>query len=213
MSKFYVVKVGKQPGIYTDWNTTQQLVSGYPGAIYKSFKTLEEAQMFYGDNHNKAIEYDYTIYTDGSSTGGVAGAGVVILSKTGVKKTVYAKVYNVNNGATLDWSDRAELYAVFLALSLCHGVNVKIFSDSRYVVSTLGEYIKAWEMQNWPADKANLDLIKAINYLMKNRTVTYEHIKAHAGHQYNEEADLLANKGAAQETNNVFVNDELYFVV
>ena len=42
-SKFYAVKKGKIPGIYNSWDDCKKMVDGFPGAVYKSFKTLEEA--------------------------------------------------------------------------------------------------------------------------------------------------------------------------
>ena len=42
--KYYVVWQGKQPGIYTDWDTCKEQVHGVVGAQYKSFDTLQEAE-------------------------------------------------------------------------------------------------------------------------------------------------------------------------
>lgn len=42
--KYYVVWQGKQPGIYTDWDTCREQVAGVQGAQYKSFDTLAEAE-------------------------------------------------------------------------------------------------------------------------------------------------------------------------
>ena len=44
--KYYAVAVGKKPGIYTKWDECKAMVHGFPGAVYKSFKTLEEAETF-----------------------------------------------------------------------------------------------------------------------------------------------------------------------
>lgn len=41
--KFYAVKVGKTPGIYGTWSETEEQVKGFPGAVYKSFSTEEDA--------------------------------------------------------------------------------------------------------------------------------------------------------------------------
>ena len=46
--KYYVVKIGKKPGIYQSWDQCKALVHGYPGAVYKSFKTLAGAEAFLG---------------------------------------------------------------------------------------------------------------------------------------------------------------------
>ena len=44
--KFYAVVKGCTPGIYTTWDEAKMQVIGYPGAVYKSFKTEEEAEEF-----------------------------------------------------------------------------------------------------------------------------------------------------------------------
>lgn len=38
--KYYVVWVGKVPGIYGSWDTCKAQITGFPGAKYKSFKNL-----------------------------------------------------------------------------------------------------------------------------------------------------------------------------
>ena len=42
--KFYVVWRGVKTGVFSDWPTTLALVDGFPGAQYKSFPTLAEAE-------------------------------------------------------------------------------------------------------------------------------------------------------------------------
>ncbi len=46
MSKFYAVRKGKNPGVYRTWDECKDQVHKFSGAIYKSFKTLKEAQVF-----------------------------------------------------------------------------------------------------------------------------------------------------------------------
>ena len=41
--KYYAVRKGIKPGIYTDWDTCKEQVNGFSGAEYKSFKSQEEA--------------------------------------------------------------------------------------------------------------------------------------------------------------------------
>ena len=48
MAKYYAVKVGKNPGIYLTWDECKDNVNGFPGALYKSFKTVEEAEAYAG---------------------------------------------------------------------------------------------------------------------------------------------------------------------
>lgn len=57
MGKYYVVKVGNKPGIYNNWTDCEREIKGFKGAIYKSFKTLEEAEEFYNSEFDKAAYY------------------------------------------------------------------------------------------------------------------------------------------------------------
>lgn len=44
--KYYAVRIGKVPGVYLTWDACKEMVNGYPGAVYKSFPTKEEAEQF-----------------------------------------------------------------------------------------------------------------------------------------------------------------------
>ena len=48
--KYYVVWIGHNPGIYDSWAKCQSEIKNFPGAKYKSFKTLDEAEDAYGEN-------------------------------------------------------------------------------------------------------------------------------------------------------------------
>ncbi len=45
--KFYAVKKGHKKGIFESWDECKKNINGYSGAIYKSFKTLNEANNFW----------------------------------------------------------------------------------------------------------------------------------------------------------------------
>ena len=57
--KFYAVKVGKIPGIYSTWNECEAQVKGVSGAKYKSFATLKEAEEFL--TKEEAMKREYAI--------------------------------------------------------------------------------------------------------------------------------------------------------
>ena len=42
--KFYAVREGRAIGVFETWEECKRQVDGYPGAVYKSFKTYEEAK-------------------------------------------------------------------------------------------------------------------------------------------------------------------------
>ena len=71
--KFYVVWVGKTPGVYDSWKDCQAQISGFPYAKYKSFSTLMEAKKAFGSTYdqfysstpkNEKKTLDYTLYKD-----------------------------------------------------------------------------------------------------------------------------------------------------
>lgn len=53
--KFYVVWVGREPGIYEDWDDCQAQVSMFPGAKFKAFDSQTEATLaFRGDAEDES---------------------------------------------------------------------------------------------------------------------------------------------------------------
>ena len=44
--KVYAVRRGKITGILEGWDACKEAVDGYPGAEYKSFKSVEEAKAY-----------------------------------------------------------------------------------------------------------------------------------------------------------------------
>ncbi|KAL1866596.1 hypothetical protein VTK73DRAFT_4652 [Phialemonium thermophilum] len=46
LQKFYAVRHGHQPGIYLKWVDCQKQISGFKGALFKSFTTREDAAAF-----------------------------------------------------------------------------------------------------------------------------------------------------------------------
>lgn len=68
--KYYAVKKGRKTGIFDTWTECKTQVSGYSGAVYKSFATKKEAHKYlYEGNENHVFvpkssqeEYDGTYY-------------------------------------------------------------------------------------------------------------------------------------------------------
>lgn len=53
--KYYVVWEGHAPGIYESWEDCKQQITGYSGAKYKSFSSLEAATKAFRDNYDDHI--------------------------------------------------------------------------------------------------------------------------------------------------------------
>ena len=198
MPKFYAVVIGREPGVYTDWPTAQKQVSGFKGAIFKSFATREQAQAFItsstAQNTTPDDVFDDTpqaqrtlVYSDGSFKDNACGFGIVAIISDGTKHTAYGRVPLAPTNTV------AELYAIYAALSLFPG-DMLIRTDSRYSIACLTSYIHDWLKVGFQG-VANADLLRAIYPLLQNRTVTFQHVPAHVGIPLNEEVDKLANEG------------------
>lgn len=67
-TKHYVVWIGRKPGIYTDWKSTETQVKGFFGARFKSFTSSAQAELAlkegwksYYKNPEKLEAYDNSI--------------------------------------------------------------------------------------------------------------------------------------------------------
>ena len=122
------------------------------------------------------------IYTDGACIGnpGRGGWGAVILRDGYTQETCGRERRTTNN--------RMEMTAVIEGLALVpQGAEVTVYSDSQYVVNTM--------TMNWKRRK-NQDLWKKLDRETAARRVTWEWIRGHSGHTFNERADRLATQQA-----------------
>ncbi|NND05741.1 MAG: ribonuclease H [Saprospiraceae bacterium] len=53
--KYYVVWNGVHPGVYESWNECKQQIAGYPGAKYKAFQSLAEAEEAFTEGFGEHI--------------------------------------------------------------------------------------------------------------------------------------------------------------
>lgn len=206
-SQYYAVVTGRQPGIYLDWDSTNAQVKGYPGAIFKSFRTRREAEAFLKQCtsaaaipvvakpatlplHNKTIIYCDGSYVPASSHNPEStGIGIVAIPPSGKKLIAYGRVPE-RLGAT---NNIAELYAIYVALSLVSG-DVQLYTDSQYAISCLTSYIHAWQANGWRG-VSNRELLEGCYEKMSGRSISFTHVNGHTGVELNEEADRLAKRG------------------
>lgn len=62
--KYYAIKEGLKRGIFNSWDECKEYVSGYKGAVYKSFSTLEDAKNYLEDKEEEVC--GTFAYVDGS---------------------------------------------------------------------------------------------------------------------------------------------------
>lgn len=136
------------------------------------------------------------IYTDGACKGnpGTGGWGALLIA-AGHKKEIFGGERNTTN-------NRMELKAVIEALSaLKRPCEVIVHTDSQYVQKGISEWIHGWKARGWKTAAKepvkNVDLWQALDAAQAMHSIQWRWVKGHAGHDGNERADMLANKGVA----------------
>ena len=143
------------------------------------------------------------VYTDGACSGNPGKGGYGIIMEWVGKP--YVKEFS--EGFRLTTNNRMELLAVIVALEQLkkEGIEVMIYSDSKYVVDSVE---KGWVF-NWLKkgfkDKKNADLWRRFLKVFKKHKVKFHWIRGHNEHPQNERCDHLAVK-AAQGTK-LFVDE------
>lgn len=134
------------------------------------------------------------IFSDGACRGnpGAGGWGVLIRYGKLEKKLCGGEASTTNN--------RMELKAVIEGLSaLNKSCQVKITTDSKYVLSGATEWMVNWKRRNWKTagkkQVLNKDLWVKLDDLIQKHDVDWVWVKGHSGHAENEIADELANQG------------------
>lgn len=145
---------------------------------------------------------DVTIYTDGAARGnpdGPGGYGTIIVY-IDAKGQEHIREYSAGYKKTTN--NRMELMAAIAGLeALTKPCNVKLYSDSQYLVKAFNEHwLENWIKKGWKRGKnepvKNVDLWKRLLKAMDPHKVTYLWVKGHAGHPMNERCDQLATTAA-----------------
>lgn len=168
------------------------------------------------------------IFTDGSSRGnpGPGGWGTVIVtgdkSQVGASEQAQAKsrnsadinVIELGGGEKHTTNNRMELMAAIEGLrrvasdksqveknqgKIYGDVQIKIFSDSSYVINGITKWVHGWKRNNWQTqakkDVLNVDLWRALDSAANEvgpRNISWEYVDGHIGIAGNERCDEIA---------------------
>lgn len=193
--KYYAVQRGRSTGVFFTWAECQKQVTGFPGAVFKSFLTIEEAEAFAKggsapiDKEN-LLEKDpnaLIAYVDGSYHNGTGefSYGMVLIhgsdQQTFFQKFTDADFASMRNVAgEIKGAEAAMRYAVEQGFGKLY-----IFHDY--------EGIAKWCQGIWKTNKEGTKAYKAyFDSIQDKLEVVFVKVAAHTGDKYNEMADRLA---------------------
>ena len=106
----------------------------------------------------------------------------------------------ISGGEKNTTNNRMELMAAIKALdSVKEMCEIDLYTDSKYVKQGITEWIIKWKVNGFKNSKkkpvVNADLWVQLDDLTSKHKINWFWVKGHAGHEFNERADLLANKG------------------
>ena len=233
--KYYAVKAGRIPGIYRTWDEVKEQVNGYSGAIYKSFETLQEAELFISnsieqvsgnkkvdtisENLNSKIdekianlsEDEIVAFVDGSYNPEAekAGFGTIIISKGGDKYTSYKSFGKQFSEDLIALGNvAAELEGVKEAVEVA-------VSSKKSKITIYYDYsgIEMWATKQWKANKKlTQSYVEFMQEKMKQIDIEFVKVPAHSGISYNEEADALAKSSLLAKGHKTYRDGSVYFV-
>lgn len=222
-NKFYAVKVGKTPGIYLTWDECKDNVNGYPGALYKSFKTMDEAVEYMGNvgfvDKSKASDTKDTLITEILDKDDYSEPFII----NNVADKPYAFVDGSYNISTCTYGYGGYLICDNKKYILMGSGNDPEMASMRNVAGeVLGSQaamakaielglkeltiyydyagIEMWALGNWKRNKkGTIAYYDYVNSIRHNLELYFVKVKGHSGVEGNEEADRLAKKAVGIE--------------
>lgn len=176
----------------------QAVLDRYPGWTPRQCRTCrDQAPAKRGGVSPTTPAEDPTdgVFTDGSAdpNPGVGGWGAVWVRN--------GEIVDERFGGEADTTNnRMELKALIEGAGMVPaGTPAILWSDSNLAVRTVNEWAAGWARRGWKRKTGpvqNLDLVQELYHLLADRPeLEVRWIKAHAGHEWNEYADELADRG------------------
>lgn len=191
--KYYAVKAGKRVGIFETWDEAKEQVHGFKNAIYKSFKTMEEAEDYLNGEKleiNQDLSGKLLAYVDGSFSKILkkySAAAIYVVDDEVIDKEAKAfddeELLEIRNVA-------GEIKSSMMAIDFAIKNNydeVNIFYDY--------EGIRSWAIGNWKTNiEATQNYKKFIDEKKNLIKINFHKVEAHKGDKFNEMADSLAKE-------------------
>jgi ribonuclease HI len=131
------------------------------------------------------------MFTDGACSGNPGPGGWAAILRLGDRER------ELSGGEASTTNNRMELMGAISGLeALKRPCEVKLYTDSRYVLEGATKWIHGWKRNGWrTADKKpvkNVQLWQRLAAAAAPHTVHWAWVKGHSGHAENDRADLLA---------------------
>jgi ribonuclease HI len=135
------------------------------------------------------------IFTDGACKGNPGPGGWGALLRMGQHER------ELSGGEADTTNNRMELTAAIRGLSaLKEPCSVELYSDSKYVLDGMTQWIHGWQKRGWVNAKKepvrNADLWRELIDAAAPHSVSWHWVKGHSGHPENERVDQLASDQA-----------------
>ena len=217
---YYAVKIGKTPGIYTNWEDCKAQVTGYKGAVFKGFEEKKDAEnfmkageaAFYEGGEDERTVVSCLEKKEGNKRKGIMDEEEEFFSEI----TAYVdgsflkgKVFGCGCVIIKAGEVIAEISEAYEDEGLASMRNVageikaselamRYALDNGYAsVSIYHDYqgIASWCLGDWKTNKAGTVAYKEFYDSIKDRLrVHFIKVKGHSGDKYNDIADNLAKK-------------------
>ena len=208
--KYYVVKKGITPGIYLTWDDCKKMVDGYPGAVYKGFATLTEAEAFLNGTSNgkQPIQSVGTKRMEVAQASDVNGELPAIYAFVDGSFNPVTNVYGYGgflfyNGEKVilqgagDEEEMASMRNVAGEILGSMAAIEKALELGLPEVTIYYDYagIELWATGAWKRNKTGtIQYYEYIRSVEDKIRINFVKVKGHSGVDGNEEADMLAKE-------------------
>jgi ribonuclease HI len=194
-----IEKVLDQEHLHSAFNKIKDAILDLPDVIPQT-----EDKVFSIPMELLGKEHTYILYSDGACRGnpGPGAFGCLVQDSNGALLFEHAETM------ALTTNNQMEMMGVLVGMrqlvqhlqqtNAHHDINLRVITDSRYVVDGMTKWLEGWKSRGWKkADNKvpeNLDLWQQLDMMqIKFKKLEFEWVKGHAGHPQNEHCDRLAN--------------------